>query len=536
MKEKNYYFKMDKEAMYNNAMQLKREIKSLKEENERLKSQLLQNEFAKKNRLMQGMGGQPGGMTTSRASAIITSLKRRVKEAANENATLKNEVNQLKRNLKLTKQNEAEAINILLEKECSRLRSMLDAAIQEKNPKGISETEKELLEQKANCKELERVNEQLRYEVMKLKGSEKEALDRLYEYEAKEIKRIRQKAKKEKNKYTLKEAKVEIEKLILEKKQLEEQIEATKNKPIEPQDIKEDLLDTHKLEIEKLKAENLKFKSRIEEYRKRVFEKEKEARDVAREAKEKEEAYTLKGLEEKEKMTQGIIRLKLELSSKNKQITELENKSKEIIEPPNISSIVREVRNPLVEITDLVYVKYQFRLALIKSKKNLNELKEVLFSEYASDERISIKELTKIFKRQPLALADGEKLARYLIEPRRQQTVVYNKYNEKPIVDVRIQLDLFLDIDYPKDFSENVKSITETALRKIKPKFEDIRVKVQDVIEEKEVLDLATWLEITKQSFNELNSIEKDCILSLMVQDPDDLKELRFSVLLYHEL
>ena len=197
---------------------------------------------------------------------------------------------------------------------------------------------------------------------------------------------------------------------------------------------------------------------RSEEYRKRVFEKEREAREISIEAKEKEEAYILKGLEDKEKLTQRMIRLELELKSKNKVISELENRAKEIEEippptDPNANPNAREVRKRLIEAMELRYVKYQFRMVLIKYKMTLNEIKEQLFSDYKPDERITIKELTKVFQKKPLELSviDAENLSRYLIENRNQEDIVYSKYREKLTAGIRIKLDTVLDINYPKD-------------------------------------------------------------------------------------
>ena len=46
----------------------------------------------------------------------------------------------------------------------------------------------------------------------------------------------------------------------------------------------------------------------------------------------------------------------------------------------------------------------------------------------------------------------AELLARFLIEPREQPALVYNKYADKLVVEIRIRLDSFLAIDYPRDF------------------------------------------------------------------------------------
>jgi hypothetical protein len=87
-----------------------------------------------------------------------------------------------------------------------------------------------------------------------------------------------------------------------------------------------------------------------------------------------------------------------------------------------------------------------------------------LFAEYTAEEFLSIKELMKIFKKNPLKLkhVDAEDLSRFLIEPREKSIVVYNKYAEKLMIDVRMKFDTFLNIDYPSNLSAEIPKIKES--------------------------------------------------------------------------
>lgn len=69
--------------------------------------------------------------------------------------------------------------------------------------------------------------------------------------------------------------------------------------------------------------------------------------------------------------------------------------------------------------------------------------------------------MAKIFEKKPLdfSFEMSEMLGRFLIEPRDQPMVVYNKYLDKSIIDVRLKLDSFLGIDYPRDFNIKINEM-----------------------------------------------------------------------------
>jgi len=527
---------MDKETLYDNTIQLKKMVNALQKENEKIKSKLIQekDECNKKDKLLQNLVLQLNGTAGAtslppnyKEAALTVSLKKIIRQSEIEIGTLKEDNLRLKRSIKLTKQNELETMNIMLKKECKRLRSMLETLIRDRNPSGFTKLETKLLEQRSIVNELKEKNEKFRYEAEKAKEAERQALETIKELEEKELKK--QRVKVIPKKQDAREAREEIERLISEKKQLEYKLAAMENvKTMTKNDAKDnDEVKKEKEVNSKLLRQVADLKKRIEENNVKLIEKDKNIREIKATAKEKEEAYILKGLEEKERLTKKIVRLELELSAKSKETIDNTDKPKITIEPPKPLTIIREITKPLVEVDNLVYAKHAFRLILMQQKKDLNELKDTLFFQYTPDEQITIKELTKIFQRLNLSLLEAENLARYLIEPRGQQEVVYNKYNGKPMASVRISLDSLLNLDYSKDLCNDLPNITQTAINKIKNRYKYIRNAVQDI---EGSLDSIEWERICKKQCPDLTSIEWDYLLSIMVNERNDLKELVFKV------
>ena len=117
---------LDKEALYDNAIQLKRVANILREENGKLKSKIQQyeEENMKKGKLMQEMMHQlsiPGNASSmprahkevnitleNAQTSLINALKKKIKEYEAENSQLKEANSVLCKNIKLTKQRELE--------------------------------------------------------------------------------------------------------------------------------------------------------------------------------------------------------------------------------------------------------------------------------------------------------------------------------------------------------------------------------------------------------------------------------------------
>ena len=189
----------------------------------------------------------------------------------------------------------------------------------------------------------------------------------------------------------------------------------------------------------------------------KLKEEDKEIRNITKNGKENEEKYILKTLEDKDKYAQKIVRLELELAAINKD-SDPQKDNKKVTKVIPVES---EIKKPLININELIYTIEWFRIVVIRSGKTWNDIKEDIFSVYKATEKISIKELTKVFQRKPfkLKLTDGEDLARYLVEPKGEKEIGYNVYRDKLVAESRIILDSVLSISL--DYKESIKKATE---------------------------------------------------------------------------
>eukprot|EP01022_Parablepharisma_sp_SALTPOND_P019726 TRINITY_DN340_c2_g1_i1.p3 TRINITY_DN340_c2_g1~~TRINITY_DN340_c2_g1_i1.p3 ORF type:complete len:647 (-),score=133.67 TRINITY_DN340_c2_g1_i1:10552-12492(-) len=536
---------LDKESLYDSTIQLKKSLNHFKEENDKLRAKLQQydEESMKKNKLLQEMVSQlatsasvPKLTRSHKEASLVIALKQKIKELETENVELKNANMTIKKNIRLTKHYENDVANKTLEEECKRLRLMLEELINEKHvgsPSEYAELEGKMLEQKAIIKELKIKNLELSQELSRARDSERQILERIKEYEVQEQKVHREKQKVKRQRQEINEARERIAALENEKEELKAKIEELQSAETrrEHDTSQIDVIEKLNSNIEKLKLEKEELKRRADASERKILEINREMREERNKAKEKEEEYTLKMLEERERLNQRIVRLDRELSAKSKELAENDKKVKEVETVKSLGA-VREITKPAVQDKDLVHTKQWIKLVLLRYKKGLNELKEELFAEYKGEERISIKELTKIFQRPALSLPlmQAEDLSRYLIEPKDQPMVVYNKYSDKVMVEIRIKLDSFLSIDYPKDFYEKIQEATESAIDKIKDRFRYMKSSVEDVALENGKVELVQWLRICKDMFPGLTSLEKDCLIALMVTEQEDVKQLKFSV------
>jgi len=539
---------LDKEALYDNALQLKKAVNILKEENDRLKARLAQSEeeSSKKNKLLQEMVGQLANTTipsqiskSHKETSLVLALKQKVKELEAGNAELMAANFNLKKDIRLTKQNEYEQINKAYEDECKRLRSMLDELLNSKNagnPVEYVELEEKMLEQRSIITELKNKNKQLSQELASAKNSESQALDRLKENDEKESKSKKYKEKASKYKKEITDYKNQIDDLTKEIDELKLKIDELENinTKREQDTTQTDLVNKLTQEAEKMKKEKEELRKKADIAEKRVIEKEREMREERNKAKEKEEEYVLKSFEDKEKLNQRIVRLERELSVKAKELAENDKKSKEIeVATKAIASARQDIKN-IINEPELSYTKILFKIILIKSKKSLDDLKEIIFSEFSPEERISIKELTKIFMKPFIGLSnlDAENLSRFLIEPRDSDSIVYNRYADRVMIEVRIKFDSFLNLLYPKDFIGLLPKIAESSIQKLKPRFRYLKNAVEEITNDQNLMDALKWAQVCHTNCTELNNLEKDYLISIMVDEKNDLKHLDFGKLI----
>ncbi len=130
----------DKEQLYEEALQLKQSMNEVRKENVWLKTQMhkCENEVSAKDKKIQELleqlrtpqagffGSSPTLQRTKGDLHLMLVMKRKMKEVAKENKALKDDIQLLKRDIKLTSFHEKEVEAQLYAEECIRLRKLLD--------------------------------------------------------------------------------------------------------------------------------------------------------------------------------------------------------------------------------------------------------------------------------------------------------------------------------------------------------------------------------------------------------------------------
>jgi chromosome segregation ATPase len=506
---------------YSQETTLKRNLNELKKVNARLRARIqqLEEDCANKDKFLQDMIAQSRSESPEEQRAetpFATYLKQKVSELEAEKDWWKKECLQMRKQA----YNKYWSMPKDTGEENKKTASGNKSTSQSKK-QTHAELQEQVLDQKVLIKELNERIRELTIELEKVKDSESQALDELNKARIRGMQVKKKKQKLRQQEKTIEKARERINVLEIEKKALQEKLEeANENVNREtPDKVFTENLEQLKTKIKKLKKEKNDQSIKIKQISKSLLDKEREIREITSSAKENEDKYILERLEEKERLEARIVRLELQLSALVKEQPEETSKPKPLTE---IDTAVRRVIKPLVQEADLFYPKQLFKVVMIKEKKGLDQIKKELFAEYEPDERISVKELVKVLKREPLKLNAkmAEDLARYLIEPRDTLEVVYNVYEDKLVGDIRILIDNLVAVDYPANFWESEERIIEDALKKLKGKISTI---------ETDDLNFVKWAQICKEQFPELSSMEKDFTIALMV-DNNNLYELNFDV------
>lgn len=119
----------------------------------------------------------------------------------------------------------------------------------------------------------------------------------------------------------------------------------------------------------------------------------------------------------------------------------------------------------IVDKKELAAIIYEMRLNLISIKINSDAIRDKIFDDYNEDEDITIYELSRMFRRKPLECKEDTLiLARYLIEPRKNQTLPYHKMATEKIGAILTQLNALIgeyEIITNESESNGLKKITE---------------------------------------------------------------------------
>ena len=133
------YMNQCKEELYEEILNLQREVALLRKENNSLKGQLKQaeseissDERAIKN-LIKKVKAKTGLEVWSTSEHLVLTLKRNNRILRKENKMISNELSQLKKNIKLTRENEFEVQMRIYLAECIRLRKLMNRLTKGKN-------------------------------------------------------------------------------------------------------------------------------------------------------------------------------------------------------------------------------------------------------------------------------------------------------------------------------------------------------------------------------------------------------------------
>jgi myosin heavy subunit len=430
------YFLHDKEQLYDEAFKLKQNMNHCKEDNLRLKSKIqqLDREMDKRDKIIQDLllkvDSEPAfnqsKMQRPQAdSHLVVALKKQVKSIKDEIRQKEEESIKLKKNLKITRMQEMDIEKKMFTDECTRLKHIIE----------------EIMKQKAigyTAQDIKALGDRMNQQANLLNNIKNEN---------NEISAIIQKKDEELNNW--KEVVSKLEKKIVKLEgETKENLKTRKN------------LNESKKEVQKLKEQlaHIKVESKDKQtasYKTRIDELLRKQRDLSDK------------LENKEKKIKVLESKLSEASPQKKQndleneLTQLRKKAKDCISSfyykgiveKEIGAIPKELLNaedkkpasvPSVPRDELTNEMRELRLNLIIAKIPMEDLSK-LFVNYETNDMITIYELARSFKRDPLLLAlETKKIARYLIEQKGMRDIQYNEMTEERIAVVLDHLASFV--------------------------------------------------------------------------------------------
>ena len=433
----------DKEHLYNELLIAKKVANKLKDENTKLKTKARREAQEAKKRTNQLKElilrvEETEGLTSSKGrieTVLELELKRQVKALRKALMQMETKYLCLKKSIRATKVQELTSEVRAFSNECERLRRMGKELSSKKNVFNIEEVA--VIEEKMHKQSVI---------INKLK-QENEKLNTFINNKNKEIS----------------ELKTKIEKLLQKNSKLQETRKAVikQKKTISDntktiQHLKEQL---GFLKVESKNDEFSTYKNRIAE----LLKVQTELRETL-ETRERE----IKRLKVRKNRPASNT------TTKRSKWRSLEDKITTDNQPIGISSQYSALsftqinkKLPSVRLDQLKWILVELRLCLRIADIDLSEIREKIFRVLEPEELISIYELTKVFKRQPLSMTNKDPLllARYLVEPKDKVEVEYNELAEIKLSEVIIQLNGLIGHDYKiwnEDYKQKIiKSIEE---------------------------------------------------------------------------
>jgi len=401
----------DKEHLYDEAVKLKQSMNIYRDENMKLKTRvaLCDKELEKKDKIIQelltqlstqGQGSAPSLPKGQSATHLVIALKKQLKESKDEIRAKEEEIKKLKKSLKITRLQETEVEIKMFADECTRLKHIIEEIMKQKaagyTPEDVALIEEKINQQDSMIHSIKQQNNEMS-EVLKKKDEEianwKDVTSKLQ----KRLGRMENEAKENtKTRKNMADTKKELQKL---KDQLSTLKANNKDKEAA----------AHRSRIEELLRKQNELNDRLEQKDKKVKLLEQKLNEGPQKENEKEQ----------------------ELGKLRRKAKELENELNDLKKQSQIQNMPEGIL-PIVDINEIKGICEEIKISLMISQISPDSIKDKLFEDF--DENISIHELSRIFKRNPIkSKHDTLKLARYLIEPRAKNEVKINEKLEEKI-------------------------------------------------------------------------------------------------------
>jgi len=313
----------DKEALYDNTLQLKQYANALVEDNHRLKAKLQQfeEELSRKTKLLNGLMAQMSNISSmqgiqrmQKETHLIDALKQRVKKLEGILMSRDDEITTLKQNVKLTKLNEYESQLNICEKECIRLRGMLEELLNSKhvgNPTEYVEIEEKILEQSMMIKDLQAKNSEISQNLDRKTQQCEKLTEKIKELEDQISKNSKKTDRTAKRKRVIVEYKDKIAELNTEiaqlKEELEKRPEADNKSPGQGEKEKNmKLFNDMQKDMSEMKKNMEEYKKKADEANRNLFEKDGIIKRTQDKLKFQEDEFNVKLIQERETFTKKI--------------------------------------------------------------------------------------------------------------------------------------------------------------------------------------------------------------------------------------
>jgi len=306
--------------------------------------------------------------------------------------------------------------------------------------------------------------------------------------------------------------------------------------------------------IAKLKEENERLLNRVKEgteeakeWKRKAEQKENSKSLVKEQIKEisnlKGQIKHMKKESESQKQAQNLQKVKVDLETQEreheKKIKDLEaklNKSKqykgtelELLEEVKATEKIKKI----ISNEAIHPIAIQLRLNLILNNISASDIRNILFKNCEDSDKISIHELSRVFRRNPTSLTAeaAQTISRYIIEPRVHKEINFNELLEMKVQDVIKALTNIIG-SYSLDFNKNKRTMQKAIWEKFGDKLETFADSLYDHADEKGNLSIGALEEIYKKLKVELSKEEMDYILLIMYVTNKDLNKLHYENLL----